>query len=118
MDKKSLIEHDIMTDDGCYIYALKDPTRPHMRKTGKTTKNQQNLSQKQYSKRYMPKGNTILVFIEFDDATSMNSAEKYLQNNKTKEYRCGDTEWLEFPEDWTEVQMDEYCVKKVNDLQD
>ena len=104
---------------GFHIYGLYDPTRPKYRKTGKTTKNKEEL-RKQYSTRYFPDGINIIAFISFEDQKGMEGAEKHLQNNMTKKYRkyCGNygTEWLKFPQDWSKEEIDEYVIEKIKQL--
>jgi hypothetical protein len=91
-----------------HCYCIVDPTRPHYRKIGISSKNESDL-EKQYIKRYMPEGVKIIHWEPFDN---LQLAEKMIIE-KLKKYRINDTEWFKFT-DRTENEMNEFINKIFN----
>ena len=119
-----IAELDIDTTEstGFHIYLGKDPTRPYMRKSGLSTKGTDDLL-KQYGPRFMPKGFKILHWVDFKSKSEMKSAESFLQDSLFKKYIIPspnetdrNTEWVEFPDSWTQKRIDDFCINKINGM--
>ncbi len=91
-----------------YCYCFMDPTRPNLRKIGKTSKDKDTLC-KQYIPRYMPRG---IEFIQWEPFNNSKLAEECIFE-KLKTHRIDKTEWFEFEPN---SNTDELIAKKFNDL--
>ena len=84
------IKDEININEG-HCYCFSDPTRPHYRKIGKSSKDQ-NCLVKQYIPRYMPEGINLTNWLPFNNS---KLAEDHIFE-KLKSYRIKNTEWFKF----------------------